>query len=108
METGDVKVGIAQLQLFQDVVAHLLGRARREAGNRQIRKACAQPAQLAVVRPELVSPFRNAVCFVYREESYWNPAQPVESVLPGQALGRQIQQPVIAALRADHDATMLR
>ncbi len=44
---------------------------------------------------------------VDREKSYWNPAQPVESILPGQALRRKIQQAIVASLRIDHDPAVL-
>src|SRR6266576_5603268 len=88
-------------------MAHLLGGTRRETSNRQIWKARAQPAQLAIIGTELVPPLRNTMRLVHREESDRNPAQPVESVLPGQPLRRKIQQAIVASLGVDHDLAML-
>src|SRR6266404_4753077 len=80
MEAGNVFVGIAQLELCQNVVAHMARRARGESGNGAIRKLAAQPAQLPVLGTELMSPFRNTVGLVDREERNRHLLQPSEGV----------------------------
>ncbi len=106
VETGDVQIGFAQLQLFQNVVTNLLGGTGRKTRNRQIRKSRAQTAQLAVVRAELMSPFRDTVRFVDREKSHWHLAQPIKRIPPRQPLRRKIKQPIVAPLRIDHHFAM--
>ena len=56
MEAGDVEIGLAHLQLLQNVVPHLPRCTGGERRNRQLRKAGAQPAQLPVIRSKFVPP----------------------------------------------------
>jgi hypothetical protein len=44
VETGDVFVGIAQLELGENVVTHMTGRTRRKRGNGAIGKLSAKAA----------------------------------------------------------------
>ena len=81
METGDVEMRIAHLQLLQDVMPHLTCCAGRERRNRNIRELRAQSAELPVIGTKLVSPFRNAMRFVDREQSHRNIRQPLECAL---------------------------
>jgi hypothetical protein len=55
-------------------------------------KGRAQRAQLAVLRPEVVTPLADAVGLVDREERRSRALQPLEEAVHHQALGRQIQQ----------------
>src|SRR5579862_3994344 len=97
MKTGDVAIGLAHLQLLQDVVPHLLRGAGSERRNRKIRKTRAQAAELAIVGAKFVAPLRNAVRLIDREKTHWNLAQPFESIAGGQSLWRKIEQAVFSA-----------
>lgn len=61
VETGDVNVRIAQLQLHQNVPADALGGRGGERQGRQGRKALAHCRKLAVLRPKVMAPFAHAV-----------------------------------------------
>ncbi len=68
MKAGNVFVGIAQLELRQNVVPHMPRRARRKRRDGTIRKLSAQAAQLPVLGTELVSPLGNAVGLIDGEK----------------------------------------
>ena len=108
METGYIEIGLAHLQLFQNVVPHLLRRARRKRRNRQLRKAGAQPAKLAVLRSKLVSPLRNAMRLIDGKETHRQSAQPLKSISRRQPLRREIKQPIFAARGFFHHLPSLR
>ena len=69
MKAGDVFVGIAQLQLLDDVVPHALRGAGGERGDGAVGKIGPQAAQLAIFGTKLVTPLRNAVRFVNGEKA---------------------------------------
>jgi hypothetical protein len=99
---------LAHLQLFQNVVPHLLRGARRERRNRKVWETGAQPAELAVFRSKLVPPLRNAMRLVDRKEAHWHPAQPFKSISGRQSLRRKIEQPIFAAHGFLHHLPPLR
>ena len=102
MEAGDVEIGLAHLQLLQNVVPHLPRRAGGERRNRKLGKAGAQPAQLPVIRSKFVPPLGNAMRLIHRKEADRNFRQPIESISRGQPLRRKIKQPIFAARRFLH------
>src|ERR1019366_827095 len=107
VEAGDVFVGIAKLELMDDVVPHTLRGARSERGNGAVGKMDPQAAQLAVFRAELVAPLRDAVRFVNGEERDRHALQPVERVRARQALRRKIQEAVLARARFAYHLSLL-
>ena len=78
MEAGDVFVGLAELELFDDVVADVLGGAGGEGGDGAIGEMGAQIIELAVFGAEFVAPFGDAVGFVDYEIGDGNVAQPFD------------------------------
>jgi len=57
VKAGNIFVGLAQLELFDDVVTHSLRGASGESRNGPVGKVCAERAHLPVLRAKLVSPF---------------------------------------------------
>ena len=101
--------GVAQLELANDVMPHALRGACGEGRDRAVRKMSAQAAELAVFRPELVAPFRNAMRFVNREEQNRHALQPVDGVLARQPLRGKIQETISARARLlDHSRLLHR
>src|SRR5688500_2155797 len=92
MKAGDVFVRFAQLKLFENVMPDTSRSASGESGDRLIGKVLAQRAELPVFGPEFVSPFGDAVRLVNCEKSQRNTAKPGDRILPGQALGREVEQ----------------
>src|SRR5258707_12406867 len=92
MKTGNVFVGIAQLELRQNVVPHVARRTRRKRRDGAIGKFSAEAVQLPVLGTELVSPLGNAVGLVDGKEGDGRKLQPTQSVAALQTFGRQIQQ----------------
>ena len=100
---------LAQLELANDVMPHALRGACSEGRDGAVRKMSAQAAELAVFRPELVAPFRNAMRFVNREEQDRHALQPVVGVLARQPLRRKIQETISARARLlDHSRLLHR
>ena len=56
MKTGDVLIGIAQFELRQNVVPHVLCRARGKGRDGTVGKFSAQTFQLTILRTKLMSP----------------------------------------------------
>jgi len=92
MEADDVLIGLAQLELLQNIVPHVARGAGGEGGDRGLREMLAQGAQVAVFGPELMAPFGDAVSFVDGEKSDGDVLQPADGVRPGEALGREVEQ----------------
>ena len=71
------------------------GCAGGEGRNREIWEVDAQRAELAIFRTKLVSPLRDAVCFIDGEECDWDASQQRDRVLARQPLRGEIQQTVL-------------
>ena len=96
IEVADQHEGIAESELFDDVVAHAWRGRGRECVDGDIGKRGAQGAQQAVLGPEVVAPVADAVRFVDGDE----PDAPAHeltlealAVLAHQPLGRHVEQP---------------
>ena len=100
IETRDVAAWVAQLELFDDVDLDPLGRRRGQGHNRHLRELRPQLFQLAILRPEIVAPFADAMGFVDGDLA----DVPVQGALAErvehQALGRDVEQSVLAAVQA--------
>src|SRR5580658_8531102 len=92
--------GIAEAELRNDVVPYPARGAGGKGGDRDRGETLAQHAELAVFRPELVAPLRNAVRLVDREELERNAAEPSQRVVPDQTLRREIKERVLALFGA--------
>ena len=88
MKAGNVLVGIAKLELIQNVMPHAPGRAGRKCRDGTIGKVTAQTAQLPVLGTKLMSPFGDAMRFVDGEETQGNIFEPRQRAFSCQALGR--------------------
>ncbi len=100
--------GVAQLELLDDVVPHAPRRARRERRDGTIGKALAQPAQLPILRPEFVAPFRDAMRLVDRKQRNRDAREPFERIRARQPLRRNIQQAVSPVARLADQFRLLR
>ena len=107
VKAGNVFVGVAQLELRQNVVPHGAGSARRKCCDRVVGKLCVQAIQLPVFGTELVSPFRDAMGFVYGKERDGHVEQPAQRFAARQTFRRQIKQPVGAVARLPHHVRLL-
>jgi len=107
-KAGDVLVRIAKAELLDDVVADPLGGAGGESGYRTVRKKFAQPAKLAILGAEIVSPFGDAMGLIDREERDGHAAEPGGSAVEGDAFGREIEEAIVALAGAakDHAASV--
>src|SRR5205085_2488558 len=70
VERADQLDRIAEPQLGDDVAPHPVGGRRRERVQRNAREVLAQPAELPVLRTEIVPPLTDAVRFVDRDEAH--------------------------------------
>ena len=93
MKTRDVFKRLAQPQLLNNVVPNALRGARRERRDRLVREQLPQAAQLAILRPEIVPPFRNTMRFVNREEGNRHALEPLRGTVQHHTLRRKIEQP---------------
>ena len=107
VEAGDVLMGVAQLQLFEDIVPHAAGGAGGEGGDGLVREVLAERTELAVFGAELVAPFGDAVGFVDGEEGQRNPPQPTDGIGAGQAFRRKVEQAESALLGRAHDGALI-
>ncbi len=103
MKAGDKFAGIAELELFDDVVADMLCGAGGERGDGTIGEMSAEAAELAVFGTKFVAPFGDAVSFVNHEEGDGDVAEPVDGVRQSDALGGKVEQAVTALLGGAHD-----
>ena len=67
--------------MLHDVLAHALGRGRRQRHDRHAREVIAQLGELAVLGPEIVSPFADAMGLVDRDAT--RPAGARSAKTPG-------------------------
>ena len=107
-KAGDVLVRIAQAELIDDVVADPLGGAGSESGDWAVGKELAEAAELAILGPEVVAPFGDAMCLIDREERDGHAAEPGGSAVEGDAFGREIEEAIVALAGAakDHAASV--
>src|ERR1700685_3690201 len=96
VKAGDVFIGLAKLELRQNVVTNVARGAGRERGNGMIGKMRAQAAQLPVFGAEFVSPLGDAMSFVDGKKGDRNFLQPADGISASDAFGRQIKQAVCA------------
>src|SRR5690606_9965348 len=72
---------------------------RRECDPWHLRKAFVQYRQLPVFRAEIMSPLRNAVRLVNREQTHLNLPQQIEKTSRQQTLGRDIKQLQVTGMK---------
>ena len=96
IEVADQRHRLPQPETLDDVAAHLLGGGGGEGVDRRLGKRRAQPAELAVLRPEVVAPVADAVRFVDGDEAH-APARELPlkagAAIAHQPLGRDVEQP---------------
>ena len=91
MEAQHDPRGITQMQLRQNIVADLARGAGREGRDGNVGEALAQRAELAILRPELVTPFRDAVRLIDGEKADGDARQPFEHILAHDAFGGDVE-----------------
>src|SRR5690606_9308729 len=64
IEARYVERRVAQLELLHDVASHTRGGGRRECDDRNRGVTAPDECEPAILRAKVVTPFRNAVCFV--------------------------------------------
>ena len=92
IERADEHLRLAQPQLADDVVADVGRRGGRVGVERHVRKTVFEHAQAAILRPEVVTPFADAVGLVDGQERQRHLLQKIERPIGEQPLGREIQQ----------------
>ena len=107
METGDEGLRLLHLQRAQDVVARarIGGRGQRDA--RHAGELLGQTRKPAVLRAELVSPLRDAMRLVDREQRQPQPRQPLQRAVGQQPLRRDVQQVELLLDQVARDAARL-
>ena len=98
VEAGFEHRGIVHLQVLLDVELHL-GRGRgREGNNGHVAaQVVDDAANLAVLGPEIVAPFRDAVGLINGHKADGAFQQKVDGIVLGQAFGRHVKQAYLAA-----------
>ena len=84
-------------QQRDDVVADAGGRGGGQGDERHVREPPAQDGELAILGPEIVAPFRDAVGLVDGDEADVPRLQRPEHVLGHEAFRRQVEDLVLAA-----------
>ena len=93
IERADELDGFSKPELRGDVAAHARGRRRGEGVQADAGKRAAQPAELPVLRPEVVPPLADAVRFVDGDELH------VALREPGRGTRRCPRRPAARATR---------
>src|SRR6267142_479298 len=95
-KAGDVLERVTQAQLLNNIVTNALRGAGGERRNRLSWKLGAETAQLTILRPEIVAPFRNAMRFVNDEERELQLLEPPKHPLLHDRFRRKVKQAVTA------------
>ncbi len=86
--------------MLDDVGAHTLGGRGGEGDHRRVRKEVAKLRDLAVFRPKIVPPFRDAVGLVDGKRGNAPGAEIFLPVVEHEALGSGVEQAVFAIVQA--------
>ena len=107
IERADQHRGDREPQLGDDIGAHLRGGRRRVGVHGHPGERRPKPAELPILRPEIVAPLADAVGLVDGEERRPPPPQPLEEAVHHEPLGRHEEQPVAAGGQARLDGGAL-
>ena len=107
IESRDDGLGLVQLQLADDVRAHVAGGGGRERDGGRRAEPLAHVADAEIARAEVVAPFADAMRLVHREQRHADRAQPLGRAAHVEALGRHVEQLDLTALRARKPARHL-
>ena len=102
IERADELQRVSERELCRDVAPDARGRGRGERVKAGARQQLPQPAELAVLGPEIVSPLADAVRFVDGDEAHAARREQREkrlAPLSDQPLGRHVQQAIAAGSR---------
>ena len=92
IEAAHKSVGVAKGQLVADIGLHLRCRGCRQRHTRGVGETLAHLDQLAVLGSEVVTPARNAVCFIDGDELQATLLKQLQNVGLEQRFWRQVQQ----------------
>ena len=98
VEAADETLRFAQLEKTLDVVANALRRRRGEREHRDVRMQGAKRRDAPILRPKIVAPFADAMGFVDGDAAQVPALQTGEKAGKNEALGRDVEQPVLAAI----------
>ena len=110
IERPDEHQRVVQLKFADDVVTNPLGGGRGECVEGCARKVLAHATELAVLRPEVVSPLADAVRFIDGDEPHAELAEdPAEALaaVADEPLWRHIQQATAVLTEARHHRVAL-
>ena len=108
-QIGAIKAGhefrrIAQFQLGDDVRPHAVSGRGGERHKRQLGKSYAELGNLAVFRPEIMTPFADAMGFVDGDGFGLPLGEPFEHPIEHQSLGRDVEQSIVAIVQTRQTA----
>jgi hypothetical protein len=103
VEGADELARVLQAQALDDFVAGRLVGGGGERNARHVGPAFVQQVELAVFRAEVVAPLRDAVGLVNGEQGDGAAVEQAQEALHQQALGRDVEQVVVAVEQAALD-----
>ena len=96
VKAADMAGGVPQFQIADDIRPHTLRRRRGQRHQWDLRHLLPQRIELAVLRPEVVAPFADAVRLVDGDEAHVPAQQRVEEAGHHYALRRDVQDAIFA------------
>src|SRR5438067_1564274 len=90
------------MQLIENIREDTLRRRRGDGHDRRSGKATAEDVKIPIVRPEIVSPFRNAVRFIDNAERDVQSRKKIEKAGNGEPLGSNVKKFIFAAFESPH------
>src|SRR5205814_4408722 len=99
VKAGDVTARIAQRELLEDVRADSFGCGRSECHNWHIRQMSPQLFQFAIFRPEIMTPFTDAMRLVDRALRNVPIERTLQKRVEHQAFWRDVKQLVLATMK---------
>jgi hypothetical protein len=98
VEAGDDDLRLLEVEQADDVATDILGRRRGQGDRGRVAEALAEVADLRVFRSEVVAPLADAMGLVDREQAHARAVEDAVELARGQALGREVDEPLEAGL----------
>src|SRR6266545_7743103 len=99
VKAGDITPRLPQLQLLHDIGLHPFGSRGSQRDHWHVRKMRPQFLELAVLRPEIVAPFADAMRFVDGELRDVPIKRALQKSFQHQTFRRDVEQSILAAMQ---------